>query len=76
MSSIRILLFQTLADIPEKIHKAKRYLRIYRHHRRKELVRATAKLYAAIVVALGQVFEYLTKDSIGANYNIFCNVTY
>lgn len=65
MTDIQETLYQTLASIPEYINTSKRYLDIYRHHRKVGLERKTADLYTAVVVALTEVFDYLKEHSLG-----------
>ena len=64
MTDVHEILYQTLADIPEYINTSKRYLDMYRHHRKIKLETKTAYLYTVIVIALTEVLEYLRERSL------------
>lgn len=62
-SKVESVILETLADIPEVLHDAKRYIDIYGKYRDHLLEKRTFELYLSILTALTHVMQFFADSS-------------
>lgn len=63
MAKDRDAIYQAVQAIPEAMHTAQRYLKLYGDWQAYELQEKTAKLFSAVLVALTQIISYIGSQS-------------
>lgn len=72
MAKDREVIYQAIQDIPEAIHNAQRYLKLYNERQAYELKEKTAKLFSAVLVALKEIIIYIMSRSTAHISTDFC----
>lgn len=62
-SKVEGVILETLAEIPEMMDDAKRYIEIYGRYREQRLEKKTFELYLSILKALNQIMQFFVDSS-------------
>ncbi|KAK7698462.1 hypothetical protein SLS64_012454 [Diaporthe eres] len=70
-SKVEAVILETLADIPEMMDDAKRYIEIYRGCQDQLLEKSTFQLYLSVLKALNQIMQFFVDSTWTLNLDSF-----
>ncbi|KAK7728277.1 hypothetical protein SLS63_006725 [Diaporthe eres] len=65
-SKVEAVILETLADIPEMMDDAKRYIEIYRGCQDQLLEKSTFQLYLSVLKALNQIMQFFVDSPLNS----------